>query len=204
MSGRTGDTRSRIKAVALDLFTEQGYEKTSLREIAERLGVTKAALYYHFKSKEEIVASFLDDRITHLEEIIAWAREQPPGADTRRAVIQRYADALHRERNPQVMQFFEQNQPSVKAMPAGKVLRQRMLELVRVLGDGDTSAADELRNGLAIFAQHTAWLVVTREDLSDEQRREIALEVAYELVDRRSGLGASGGGSGLGASGASG
>src|SRR5262249_12854805 len=42
-----GGTRERIQAIALELFAEQGYEKTSLREIAERLGVTKAALYYH-------------------------------------------------------------------------------------------------------------------------------------------------------------
>src|SRR5215469_16465337 len=49
-----GGTRERIQAIALELFAEQGYEKTSLREIAERLGVTKAALYYHFKSKEDI------------------------------------------------------------------------------------------------------------------------------------------------------
>src|SRR5215475_13717231 len=47
-----GDTRERIQSIALELFAEQGYEKTSLREIAERLGVTKAALYYHFRSKE--------------------------------------------------------------------------------------------------------------------------------------------------------
>ena len=49
-----GDTRERILDVALDLFLEQGYDGTSLREIAERLGVTKAALYYHFPSKEDI------------------------------------------------------------------------------------------------------------------------------------------------------
>jgi AcrR family transcriptional regulator len=48
-------TRERILDVALKLFSEQGYEGTSLREIAGRLGVTKAALYYHFKSKEEIL-----------------------------------------------------------------------------------------------------------------------------------------------------
>ena len=41
--------------MALDLFTEQGYDGTSLREIAEQLGVTKAALYYHFESKEDIL-----------------------------------------------------------------------------------------------------------------------------------------------------
>jgi AcrR family transcriptional regulator len=47
--------REAILDVALELFNEQGYEKTSLREIAERLGVTKAALYYHFEKKEDIL-----------------------------------------------------------------------------------------------------------------------------------------------------
>ena len=48
-------TRERILDVALDLFIEKGFDKTSLREIAEQLGVTKAALYYHFASKEDIL-----------------------------------------------------------------------------------------------------------------------------------------------------
>ena len=53
---RRGDvTRERILDVAMELFNQQGYERTSLREIAGRLGVTKAALYYHFKSKEDIL-----------------------------------------------------------------------------------------------------------------------------------------------------
>ncbi|HUJ65244.1 MAG TPA: TetR/AcrR family transcriptional regulator [Acidimicrobiales bacterium] len=50
-----GATRERILDVALDLFIEQGYDKTSLREIADRLGFTKAALYYHFERKEDIL-----------------------------------------------------------------------------------------------------------------------------------------------------
>ena len=41
--------------MALDLFTEQGFDGTSLRQIAEQLGVTKAALYYHFESKDDIL-----------------------------------------------------------------------------------------------------------------------------------------------------
>jgi AcrR family transcriptional regulator len=49
------DTRQRILDVALDLFTEQGFDGTSLRQIAEQLGVTKAALYYHFESKDDIL-----------------------------------------------------------------------------------------------------------------------------------------------------
>jgi AcrR family transcriptional regulator len=49
------DTRQRILDVALDLFIEQGFDGTSLREIAAQLGVTKAALYYHFESKDDIL-----------------------------------------------------------------------------------------------------------------------------------------------------
>ncbi len=48
-------TRERILDIALELFIEQGYDKTSLRDIAERLGTTKAALYYHFERKEDIL-----------------------------------------------------------------------------------------------------------------------------------------------------
>ena len=48
-------TRERILDVALDLFTDQGFDGTSMREIAERLHISKAAIYYHFASKEEIL-----------------------------------------------------------------------------------------------------------------------------------------------------
>ena len=48
-------TRERILDVALDLFTDQGFDGTSMREIAERLGISKPAIYYHFASKEEIL-----------------------------------------------------------------------------------------------------------------------------------------------------
>lgn len=50
-----GSTRERILDVALDLFTEKGFDGTSLREIAEQLGFTKAALYYHYASKDDIL-----------------------------------------------------------------------------------------------------------------------------------------------------
>src|SRR5262245_66344943 len=60
-----GATRERILDVALELFNEQGYDKTSLREIAERLDITKAALYYHFRSKADILLE-LHIRLHHL------------------------------------------------------------------------------------------------------------------------------------------
>jgi AcrR family transcriptional regulator len=55
-----GDTRARILEVARTRFVERGYEQTSLREIAEDLGITKAAVYYHFRSKDDILRTLLE------------------------------------------------------------------------------------------------------------------------------------------------
>jgi AcrR family transcriptional regulator len=51
----SASTREKILDVALDLFTDQGFDGTSMREIAERLHISKPAIYYHFASKEEIL-----------------------------------------------------------------------------------------------------------------------------------------------------
>jgi AcrR family transcriptional regulator len=56
----SADTRQRILDVSAELFVEHGYDGTSLREIADRLGVTKAALYYHFSSKDQILRALLE------------------------------------------------------------------------------------------------------------------------------------------------
>ena len=77
------DTRERILAVAQELFIEQGYDGTSLREIADRLGFTKAALYYHFRSKDEILVALIEpgtglvgeflERLMAADGVEAWA-----------------------------------------------------------------------------------------------------------------------------------
>jgi AcrR family transcriptional regulator len=64
-SGNAPTTRERILDVALDLFARKGYAETSLREIAAELGLSKAALYYHFESKQDILAA-LHLRLHHL------------------------------------------------------------------------------------------------------------------------------------------
>jgi AcrR family transcriptional regulator len=65
------DTRARVLEVALELFAAQGLQQTSLRQIADRLGLTKPALYYHFASRDELVRSLvqplLDDMDAMLE-----------------------------------------------------------------------------------------------------------------------------------------
>jgi AcrR family transcriptional regulator len=66
----SADTRQRILDVSAELFVEQGYDGTSLREIAEQLGVTKAALYYHFSSKDQILRALLEPGNELLAELL--------------------------------------------------------------------------------------------------------------------------------------
>ncbi|WP_173083757.1 TetR/AcrR family transcriptional regulator [Phytohabitans rumicis] len=184
VSDNTGDTRSRIQAVALELFTEHGYEKTSLREIAERLGVTKAALYYHFKSKDEIVHSIVDDRIRILDELNKWAEDQPPTPETRRAMLERYMDELFGNENHSVMRFFEQNQTVLKNLSAGIEMRTRMMRLAELLCRPDDSPESRVRAALSVFAVHSTWFAIRDPEVTIEKRRRIALKIAYEMLDK--------------------
>ncbi|HWL38381.1 MAG TPA: helix-turn-helix domain-containing protein [Frankiaceae bacterium] len=69
-------TRAEILRVALELFRAQGYDATSLRQIAERLGITKAALYYHFKAKEQLVVELTRPFLDGFADIVASARSR--------------------------------------------------------------------------------------------------------------------------------
>lgn len=183
-SAGSGSTRSRIQAVALELFTEQGYEKTSLREIAERLGVTKAALYYHFKSKDDIVNGLVSDRIERLDQLIAWAHEQPRDAAGRRAILARYVNEFFADEHHLVMHFFEQNQTVLKSLAAGQQMRQRMLVIADILAGPAPEPIAAARAGLALFAVHSSWFAVRNPLVDGAERRRIALKLAYELLDR--------------------
>ena len=86
-------TRERILAVAQELFTRQGYDKTSLRDIAERLDITKAALYYYFPRKEDILVELHLRLQTLGENIIAELEAAPDGA-ARVAIWPRLANEM--------------------------------------------------------------------------------------------------------------
>ena len=55
-----GDTKERILKIALELFAEKGYLGTSMSDIANRLGITKGALYKHYTGKQEILDSIVE------------------------------------------------------------------------------------------------------------------------------------------------
>jgi AcrR family transcriptional regulator len=65
------DLRPQILAAAKHLFIQQGYHGLSMRQIAEAVGVSKAALYYHFKDKEELLLAILDAYLDEIEASLA-------------------------------------------------------------------------------------------------------------------------------------
>jgi len=177
------DTRTRIQEVALELFTDHGYEATSLREIAERLGVTKAALYYHFKTKEDIVASLMEDRVAELEALTAWARTQPRTAAARVAIVERYATDMHHSNQQKVMRFLERNQTALREHPKSERTRDLLLELIGLLTPPDADLATRLRHAMALLSLHVGWFLIKDEAITDDERRRAAIAVALELVD---------------------
>jgi AcrR family transcriptional regulator len=181
MGGQRSDTREKIRSVALELFAEQGYDKTSLREIAERLGVTKAALYYHFKSKEDIVASLFADVQREVEAIIEWGERQPRTLETRRELIRRFA-AMTSEQGRALMRFMQQNRPAVHDFKAMDAMRTRYIRLARLITDPDAPLSDQFRARLAFYALNASGFVLNDLELTDEQRDEAALTVALDLV----------------------
>jgi AcrR family transcriptional regulator len=68
------DTRARILAVALELVSERGFSGTSIRDLAERLDLTAAAMYYHFSSKDALLDALVEPLINGLTELSAKAR----------------------------------------------------------------------------------------------------------------------------------
>jgi AcrR family transcriptional regulator len=176
-------TRARIQQVALDLSTENGYEATSLREIAERLGVTKAALYYHFRTKDDIIASLIQDRVTRVEELIGWAQGQPRTAETRMEFVRRYSALLHDGDHLKLMRFFERNQTAMHQHKSGEMMRGQVRRMLDVLCDREQPLADQIRRSMAIFALHSTWFVLSDPQIPVDESRSAALEVALSLVE---------------------
>jgi AcrR family transcriptional regulator len=176
------DTRSRIQIVALELFAERGYEATSLREIAERLGVTKAALYYHFKTKDEIIESYVAALTAGVDELIEWGQAQPRTLEARREFLIRYSDMLVERRHHLLMRFFEHNQSAVQQHKSGSAMRAKMLQMLDLLTPEDASTATRIRCSLAIFALHSSSFTIRDPDVSDDERRSAAVEVALDLI----------------------
>jgi AcrR family transcriptional regulator len=177
---RRGDTRQRIQDVALELFAEQGYEKTSLREIAEHLDVTKAALYYHFKTKEEILVGIFEDLTKPIEDLIEWGRDQPHTLETKQEIVRRYAVAL--DGATPLFRFMQENQATVRDLRIGERFKERMRGLREIMIDPGASLVDQVRSLSAIFTLHAGMFAVQDLEGDPEDKRKAVLEVATDMI----------------------
>lgn len=96
MSAPRPDTRQRIQDVARELFAEKGVQRTSLQDIAARLGITKPALYYHFASREDLVRSIVGPLVDGGEQFVV-ACEQTPGMSPTE-ILEGYFDYFYAHR----------------------------------------------------------------------------------------------------------
>lgn len=92
--GHGAETRREVQRVALELFTRRGFEATSLRQIADAVGINKASLYYHFSSKEDILRSLFDERGSEVEQLIEWVRTQPRSPELLEVAVMRWVGSF--------------------------------------------------------------------------------------------------------------
>jgi len=181
---RGRDTRSRLRELALQLFAEQGYEKTSLREIAERLGVTKAALYYYFKSKEDIVASLVEDYMAQLDELIAWGKEQPRTAATRAEIVRRYLHVV--ADGTAVFRMLHQNQAAVSSLASakerGELFRERLDALIGLLTEPGAPLHDQVRAASCLVSVSFSLMHYQDQAASPAELEKAVLDVALDLA----------------------
>jgi AcrR family transcriptional regulator len=192
MSPRHTDTRRRAVEVALELFTEQGYEKTSLREIAQRLGIKQASLYYHFPSKNALLAGIVEDLMAPVDELLAWSQAQPRTTEARQEVLRRMAVASQGSWSRWI-QFAQANQTTLRDHQAeGEQIRRRLMGLFTAVVDADAEPRQQVRSLLALAAVYignltpiVAMLPTLGIRSTIDEFGAAAMEVAQELVQDR-------------------
>ncbi|WP_370943127.1 TetR/AcrR family transcriptional regulator [Amycolatopsis sp. cg5] len=178
------DTRTRLLTTALRLFTEHGVEGTSLQMIADALGVTKAAVYYHFKTKDEITEAVAEPGMRELAALVE------EGLKVRRRgaqidfVLEGFVDLVVRHRS--LVALFSSDPGIARALERGfhtSVDMKDGLITLFVGEDPDVSGvitAHVLLTGLALTGG-----APTLADLDDETLRASLLEVGRKLLGRR-------------------
>ncbi|MBT2504280.1 TetR/AcrR family transcriptional regulator [Curtobacterium sp. ISL-83] len=111
-------TRAKILSVAERLFTERGFEGTSIRDISEELGMTKSSLYHHFPNKDAILLALFGERGQELDELLAWVREQPKDDKLLQRAALRWIDQATPERLDR-LRFARANQAELRRLSDG-------------------------------------------------------------------------------------
>ena len=82
------DTKERILAAALEMFSKNGYAGTNIRELSASLGLVKSGVYKHYESKEAIWNALLDEMIAYYADHFGSAEHLPPVPDSLEEFVQ--------------------------------------------------------------------------------------------------------------------
>lgn len=179
------DTKTAIHRAAVELFSTQGYDKTSLREIAEQVGITKASLYYHYSSKQEllraIVGTFLEDVFAVLRQV----EDLPWSPEKERELLAAYVDVIiaHRSTGPTLMRDIAAVLAAFGDDLDTLIAQARRFQLW--LAGPDPTPADRLRAAAAVETIGAAMSAELDLGISDADIRAILLDAASAILARR-------------------
>ncbi|WP_033345777.1 TetR/AcrR family transcriptional regulator [Catenuloplanes japonicus] len=181
VDNRRTDTRDRILQVALRLFADNGYAATSLQKIADELGVTKAALYFHFKTKEDILGGIL---LGHRDSVDDMVNEVGPRLDTPegREELLRLISAYQATRSQYLIRLIRENSVEIGNLTFGAQIRAAQHRLFDALAGPDATLLDRMRARTAFVALHMAVKHGEDLDATDDELREAALTVALDVL----------------------
>lgn len=92
-------TKAAIRDTVVELFATKGFEQTSLREVADAVGITKASLYYHYASKLDLLLAVIDPIVDHMRAMVESLEGVPPDTGGVRGVLRDYVRGLMRHRD---------------------------------------------------------------------------------------------------------
>lgn len=174
--GRTTDTRERIQQAAIELFMRQGFANTSLQDIAGRLGLTKAALYYHFPSKAELIASVLRPAI---DDVNAFLDDAERAELSPREVLERFFDLNYEHRA--VFAALILDPAGLAAVDAVGWVARLATGFQRLLAGPDATPEQRIRAIMAANGLSRCATLLT--DVPYDELRATTVDVAVEIVE---------------------
>ena len=170
-------TRAQILETAQRLFADLGYDATSLQMIADELGLTKAAVYYHFRAKSDILQAAMLPGIERVKALLDEAETMRSRRARTEYLVDGYVEFLVSHRRYSVMASTDPAMRRHKSDQEAIALRRRGLHLM--FGD-QPSGADRVSYHL-VFSVHDS--LPDLVDLTDAELRE-ALQVTLRRVLR--------------------
>lgn len=176
------ETKAHVLQVALALFTAKGYEATSLREIAEELGISKAALYYYFKSKEDIVKACLLARSEEALALLAWVEAHAAEPDVLERAVFRWIDSASVDKLRGI-RFMNANPALMRSLTRfGDEIGHSLSQIASRLAGEHPTPQQCLLARLALLSLNTAVLAAEGTDCSDDDIVATAREMAQALL----------------------